>query len=75
MQFSIDSIANEYPFQPKKWQSAEGALSYLDEGEGTPIVFLHGNPTWSFFYRKLVLALRGEYRCIAIRSSRLWFVG
>ena len=42
-------------------------LHYLDEGEGegAPILMLHGNPTWSFLYRKLILAMREEARCIA----------
>ena len=40
-------------------------MSYLDEGAGEPVVMVHGNPTWSFYWRNLVLALRGEYRCIA----------
>ena len=33
-------------------------LHYLDEGQGEPVVMVHGNPTWSFYYRKLVEALR-----------------
>lgn len=37
---------------------------YLDEGSGPPVVMLHGNPSWSFYYRNLVLALRERYRCI-----------
>jgi cis-3-alkyl-4-acyloxetan-2-one decarboxylase len=37
---------------------------YLDEGAGEPIVMLHGNPTWSYYYRRLVLALRDSYRVI-----------
>ncbi len=37
---------------------------YLDEGEGEPLLLLHGNPTWSFYYRRLVLALRNNYRLI-----------
>ncbi len=37
---------------------------YLDEGEGEPVVMVHGNPSWSFYYRNLVLALRDRYRCI-----------
>ncbi len=37
---------------------------YLDEGSGDPVVMLHGNPTWSFYYRNLVLALRGSCRTI-----------
>jgi len=41
-------------------------MHYLDEGprEGPPVLMLHGNPTWSFYYRNLVLALRGRHRCI-----------
>ncbi len=39
-------------------------MRYLDEGKGQPIVMVHGNPTWSFVYRKLVDGLRGHYRCI-----------
>ncbi len=37
---------------------------YLDEGQGEPLVMLHGNPTWSFYYRNLVLGLRDSYRTI-----------
>jgi haloalkane dehalogenase len=39
---------------------------YLDEGKGDPVVMVHGNPTWSFYYRNLILALRPTHRCIAI---------
>lgn len=41
-------------------------LHYLDEGEGEPVVMVHGNPTWSFYYRNLVEALSPRYRTIAI---------
>src|SRR5260370_20611078 len=37
---------------------------YLDEGAGEPVVMLHGNPTWSYYYRRLVLGLREGYRII-----------
>ncbi len=37
---------------------------YLDEGSGEPLVMLHGNPTWSFYYRNLILGLRDNYRTI-----------
>lgn len=40
-------------------------MSYVDEGNGPPVVLLHGNPTWSFFYRNLIPALRAEHRVIA----------
>ncbi len=39
-------------------------MHYLDEGNGEPVVMLHGNPTWCFYYRNLVTALREQYRCI-----------
>jgi haloalkane dehalogenase len=38
---------------------------YVDEGHGDPLVMVHGNPTWSFYYRHLIRALSGEYRTIA----------
>jgi haloalkane dehalogenase len=39
-------------------------MAYLDEGRGDTVVMLHGNPTWSFYYRNLVMSLRESYRCI-----------
>ena len=39
-------------------------MHYLDEGSGDPIVMVHGNPSWSFYYRNLVQALSGDHRCI-----------
>ena len=40
------------------------AYHYLDEGEGPAVVMFHGNPTWSFYYRKLVTRLSDHHRCI-----------
>lgn len=54
-----------YPYEPKRFPTEAGALSYLDEGSGDEAVLMvHGNPTWSFFYRNVVKALRGRIRCI-----------
>ena len=53
-----------YPFTPKRFVINGHTLSYLDEGQGPVLLMLHGNPTWSFFYRNLVLALRSEFRVI-----------
>ena len=54
-----------YPFEPKRFDTGRGMMSYLDEGSGEEaVVMVHGNPTWSFYYRNLVLGLRGKIRCI-----------
>jgi pimeloyl-ACP methyl ester carboxylesterase len=57
----------DYPFQPHRFEVRPGiAMSFLDEGprDGEVIVMLHGNPSWSFYWRHLVLGLRDRYRCI-----------
>jgi haloalkane dehalogenase len=55
-----------YPFRSRRLELPEGNVHYIDEGEGDPVVFAHGTPTWSFEYRHLVRALRGTHRCIAV---------
>lgn len=53
-----------YPFE-SHWLDLDGVrYHYLDEGAGPPLLLVHGNPTWSFYWRELVLALRGHYRLI-----------
>lgn len=60
-----DWLKELYPFEPNRFDTGAGALSYLDEGQGDEAVLMvHGNPTWSFFYRNVVLELRGRMRCI-----------
>lgn len=60
-----DWLKELYPFEPRRFETEAGAMSYLDEGSGDEAVLMvHGNPTWSFFYRNVVLALRGRLRCI-----------
>ncbi|MCX7034175.1 MAG: alpha/beta fold hydrolase [Arenimonas sp.] len=55
----------DYPFTPKSFVHPNGLTqSFLDEGEGDPVVMLHGNPSWSYYWRHLVLGLRDDYRCI-----------
>ncbi|MCM0081527.1 alpha/beta fold hydrolase [Geomonas sp. Red32] len=53
-----------YPFVGKTLDLGGLSYHYLDEGSGDPVVMVHGNPSWSFYYRNLVLALRNRYRCI-----------
>ena len=57
-------IAKYYPFTGHYLDLDGLRHHYLDEGSGEPVVMLHGNPTWSFYYRNLVIALRERYRCI-----------
>jgi pimeloyl-ACP methyl ester carboxylesterase len=56
----------DYPFTGHFWTPPQttARMHYLDEGHGDAIVMVHGNPTWSFYYRRLVLALRDHYRCV-----------
>ncbi len=54
-----------FPFSPHHFDRGAGLkIHYLDEGSGPPVLMVHGNPSWSFYYRNLVLALRGTHRCI-----------
>ncbi len=56
----------DYPFAPH-WRQFDGIrLAHVDEGDGAPVVFLHGEPTWSFLWRRVIPPVRdGGYRCIA----------
>lgn len=58
------SLKTLYPFESRFLDLGGIRYHYLDEGRGEPIVMLHGNPTWSFYYRRLILALRHNYRVI-----------
>ncbi len=53
-----------YPFEGKRLDLDGVQMHYLDEGEGRPVLMVHGNPTWSFYYRNLILGLRQDHRCI-----------
>lgn len=55
-----------YPFESHFMSVGGHRLHYLDEGAGEPLLFVHGNPTWSFYWRNLILGLRDCYRCVAI---------
>lgn len=54
-----------YPFKSNFFDRGAGLqMHYLDEGKGAPVLMVHGNPSWSFYYRNLVQALAGTHRCI-----------
>lgn len=55
-----------FPFE-SHYQDVDGStIHYLDQGEGPVLLMLHGNPTWSFVYRRMVPYLSDRFRCIAI---------
>jgi len=54
-----------YPFDSHFVAVGGQRMHYLDEGEGEPVVAVHGNPTWSFYYRELVTGLKDAFRVIA----------
>ena len=56
----------EFPYEPKFHEVGGLRLAVVDEGEGEPVVFFHGEPTWSFLWRKVIPPiLDAGYRCIA----------
>jgi len=54
-----------YPFAPHYAQLDGLRMHYLDEGEGDPILLLHGEPDWSYLYRKMIPGLASAFRVIA----------
>ncbi len=57
-------MSDLYPFKNNFLDLNGLQYHYLDEGQGEPVVMVHGNPSWSFYYRNLAKALRGNYRVI-----------
>ena len=59
-----NDVADLYPFESHFVRIDGLRYHYLDEGRGAPLLMLHGNPTWSFYFRRLVSAFREHYRVI-----------
>ncbi|MGI9615984.1 MAG: alpha/beta fold hydrolase [Acidimicrobiales bacterium] len=55
-----------FPFESRWFDSSVGPMHYVDEGEGRPLILFHGNPDWSFLYRKIITQLQDQFRCIAM---------
>lgn len=66
MRIDFEPDPQLFPFTSLFYDSSAGRIHYVDEGSGTPILLLHGNPTWSFLYRKIIPRLRDAFRCIAV---------
>ncbi len=57
-------LEKAYPFRSHFLNLGKNNLHYVDEGEGQPILMLHGNPTWSFYYRNLIHTFSPKFRTI-----------
>jgi haloalkane dehalogenase len=56
----------DFPFQSSFREVQDLRLAHLDEGEGAPVLFMHGEPTWSYLWRKVIPPVRDAgFRCIA----------
>ncbi|UJR85821.1 alpha/beta fold hydrolase [Sandaracinus amylolyticus] len=53
-----------YPWTPRTFDTSEGRMRYLDEGEGPAVLLVHGTPSWSFEWREVVRALAPRHRVI-----------
>lgn len=62
--FKTDTFKKLYPFSSHFVQIRGLDYHYLDEGSGDPVVMVHGNPSWSFYFRALVKGLSPKYRCL-----------
>ena len=59
-------ISPEYPFEPRYVDVFGSRMHYVEQGTGEPIVFIHGNPTWSYLWRNVMPYLVPYGRCIAV---------
>ena len=60
----IESFRHLYPFESHYMDVNGFKYHYVDEGSGEPVVMVHGNPTWSFYYRALIQSLSDRFRTI-----------
>lgn len=61
-----DDFRREYPFRSHDVDLGGLRYHYIDEGSGEPVLFVHGNPTWSFAWRNVVADLSRDHRCLAV---------
>ena len=62
--FKTKAFRKNYPFSSSFMKIRGLDYHYIDEGRGEPVVMLHGNPTWSYYYRSLIKGLSPGYRCL-----------
>jgi len=55
-----------FPYESRFMDVHGHSIHYVDEGSGQVLLFMHGNPTWSFLYRNIIKDLKNTFRCIAM---------
>lgn len=63
---ALSAVYPDYPFHSKYFNIAGERLHYIDEGCGPVIVMVHGNPTWSYYFRHLITLFKKSHRVIAL---------
>ncbi|MBP1989355.1 alpha/beta fold hydrolase [Paenibacillus eucommiae] len=59
-------IRKDFPFESRFLEVGGYKLHYIDQGSGDPILYLHGNPTWSYTWRNVIPYFENSARCIAV---------
>lgn len=62
---SLKPIASDFNFESRYVEVNDSSIHYIDEGEGEPVLFLHGNPTSSYLWRNIIPYLTPHARCYA----------
>ena len=62
------SIRDKWPYAPRFGAVNGWRMHYVDEGEGDPVVLLHGNPTWGYLYRDVIGPLVASGRRVSCRT-------
>ncbi|MFB1296265.1 alpha/beta fold hydrolase [Mycobacterium sp. pW049] len=55
-----------FPFESRFAELDGNVVHHIDEGSGSILLMLHSNPVWSFVYRDVIIALRSQFRCVAL---------
>ncbi len=65
-EIDLTDFLHLYPFNKKNFNVNGFKYHFVDEGCGEPVVMVHGNPTWSFYFRSLIKEFSANYRTIAV---------
>ncbi len=63
---TTSAISADFPYESRYIEVLGSRMHYVDEGDGEPILFLHGNPTSSYLWRNIIPFVTGNYRAIAV---------